>query len=234
MVTKAKRREMAESRAHVPGEVEARMLLVLGATVGDVSIMAQMPHERVADLAAEIKQHGRGPYTVDAASRMIGWNYRSLYHAIERKEVQPRNGDQFAISRRTLEKLCRSRLNEDGEMKARYLLFIGASTRLAAFRGGFTVARAGAILRELEKYGLGPGSTGPFSLLQTSTLLGIQPRMTRRYCEQGRLGRKHQSPFGMEYVITREDLTEFGRKERKRGVPGQMNRQRELANGRHK
>jgi hypothetical protein len=233
MVTKTKRREMAESRAHVPGEVEARMLLVLGASVDDVSIMVQMDRAQVAHLSAEITKHGRGPYTVDEASRMIGWNYRSLYHAIDRGEVAAkngtaRNGDQFAIPRRTLEKLCRTRLNEDGEMKARYLLFIGCSPRLAAYRGGFLSPQAYAILRELKKYGLGPESAGPYTLLQTSTLLGIQPRMTRRYCEQGRLGRKHQSPFGMEYVITREDLIEFGRKERKRGVPGQVNRKREL------
>jgi hypothetical protein len=232
MVTKTKRREMAESRAHVPGEVEARMLLVLGASVDDVSIMVQMDRAQVAHLSAEIKKHGRGPYTVDEASRMIGWNYRSLYHAIDRGEVPAsntaRNGDHFAIPRTTLAKLCRTRLNEDGEMKARYLLFIGCRPQLAAYRGGFPAARAGSILRELREYGLGPESTGPYTLLQTSTLLGIQPRMTRRYCEQGRLGRKHQSQFGMEYVITREDLIEFGRKERKRGVPGQMNRKREL------
>src|SRR5687768_6290908 len=83
-------RDMAESRAHVPGECEARMLLVLGASAPDVHAATGLSTSDAQRLADEIRQHGKGPYSADAAARMIGVAYRTVYHLIEGKTIKSR------------------------------------------------------------------------------------------------------------------------------------------------
>lgn len=116
------------------------------------------------------------------------------------------------------------------EQRLRHLLFIGKKPAWAAKDTGHSEAVAERILRELEEAGVGPETTGPYTVTQASVALGLKLRRTRTLCEEGRIGQKHGDRW---YLITREDLERFGSKERRSGHPGKLARaeEREQENG---
>ncbi len=219
-VATEKQPSIARSRAHVPGEIEARYLLVVGIAPDDVADITGLRDATTRKLAHEIADFGDGPYTAgrdgDIAG-MLGISYRAVYHLMESGELGSRGGgaEEYSITKQALKHMVNERLRKDGARKARYMLFIGKSPGLAAIRGRMPEKKAEALAKQLAKAGAGPDDLGPFTVEQASAVLGLKERQVRGYCQQGRFGTLPK--FGQQYQIPREALIEFGAKDRRYG-----------------
>jgi hypothetical protein len=231
------KQEAAVSRNHVPGEVEARLMAIIGATVPQVVEATGLDAKSAGAVVREIKLAGDGPYSPDTCARMMGMGYRTIYHLISTEQIRCKrlkDGGHFSqlyeISAEQLHKYVRERLSKDGERKARYLLFTGKGTDLAQLRSGLPSNKIEKILSELNSAGIGPKSGGPYNVKQAALVLMVKPRMVCRYCDEGRLfGRvdgelRDAFGFAKKYVITRKTLEKFAALDRVRGKPGQVNR----------
>ena len=220
-VATERRGELAESRSHVPGEIEARYLLVVGVEPGDVAAITGLRGPTVERLANHIASFGDGPYTAGRngeVANILGMSWRVVYHLIERDELVAKGGgdEEYQVTKRALTTMVNARLRRDGERKARYMLFIGMDARLAAIRGRMSEEQAGVLARKLAKAGAGPDSEGPYTVEQASEVLGLKERQVRGYCQDGRFG-ENLPKFGMQYMIPREALVEFGAQDRRYG-----------------
>jgi hypothetical protein len=230
MSTSTKPREMPR-RAENPAEIEARMLLALGVKPGPVHAITGLDTPTIGDLQIRMSIYGHGPWVATQIARLIGLDYRNIYRLVQRGEMESTQWDgKTGVTQRQLRSFCRAYLNRDGMRRAKYLLFAGVNTEIAAFRAGVDRPSIRGLLRELKDAGVGPKSEGPYSLTQASKVLDIEPRMIRRYCQEGRLGREVPSDDALEYgiktkyLITRDDILEFGAQPRQVGKPGQVAR----------
>lgn len=249
MTTKTRNREL--SQGCEADEAEARMLFALDMARKHVKAMTSISDLTAESIDGEFHSAGDGPYDAGTAAKLLGLNYRTFYHHLAAGDIKSSkrsaqvNGspkserDVYSITKAQLQAFVRSRLAEDGERRARFLLYSGVAPAVAAIRGVIDAKRAKAMLRELERAGIGPTSEGPYKKKQVALLLGIQPRLVGRYCQQGRLGVavEPDSDFAVDYgfpgkyLIARSHLLAFGAKERRVGKPGQENRRRERSNG---
>lgn len=217
-VATARRGEFANSRAHVPGEIEARYLLVVGVDERDVAAISGMKVAVVSRLAEHIASFGSGPYTAGRngdVANILGLNWRDVYRFIASDELAVTGEDEHQITKTALKAMVASRLRRDGERKARYMLFIGMEPRLAAIRGRMSEKQAEMLAKRLAKVNAGPESQGPYTVEQASEVLGLKERQVRGYCQDGRFGTLPK--FGMQYMIPRKALEEFGAQDRRYG-----------------
>lgn len=211
-------RNNAKSKADMPGEIEARHLLVVGVSRKDVAQITGRKPAVIAELQEHIESFGPGPYSADQAARILGIGYRGVYHAIGCGELPSRGGgvEDYSVQRRSLVAIAGGRLRKDGERKARFMLFVGLPVALAAIRGRITIKQAKAILERLQGVGAGPETTGPYTIKQAAEALGLCERQVRGYCKLERFG-AGQRMFGSQYQIDRESLVAFGAQDRRYG-----------------
>lgn len=216
------------------------MLTFLGCKPAVVAVICDLDMDEAQGYRHRIDGYTRSETVCCVAAEMLGLDYRSVYRAMDRGDIKSKqDGGTRVIEMKNLRLFCRDYLNRDGLRKARYLLFAGVNPEIAAFRAGVERPAIRGLLRELRESDVGPKSQGPYSLVQTGKILDIEPRLVRRYCQEGRLGREVPSDDALEYgirtkyLITRDDILAFGSKHRQVGRPGQVARQHERANGSH-
>lgn len=207
-----------ESRSHESRKSEALHLLFIGVTVADVCEITGLRRPIVKNLFHKQMQY-KEPYSPNAAAAVLGTCKFTVLRMVKEGllKVQLNEHRRYEFPQVKLAAAAEARLKQDGERRARYLLFTGKSVRLAAIRARISQAKAEALLKELIRGGAGPEHPGPFTVTQATMVLGLQAsgRQVRGYCEQGRLGTK----WANQYQITREELTRFGAVDRKCGPP---------------
>lgn len=208
-------RQEATHRTRVPGEIEARHLLIAGVPSDKAAEITGLEPQLVKAMAKHIKSFGDGPYSSGRYSdiaQMLGLNWRDVYRLIDSGALK---AGIEGIARESLRKMVEARLRHDGERKARFLLFIGKKPALAAIRGRMPLDEAKALAKQLDEFGAGPDSKGPYTVTQASVVLGLENRQVRAYCQHGKFG--ELQTFGSQYMIPRKRLEAFGAQDRKYG-----------------
>lgn len=209
-------KERRNVAARSPNEMVARHLLVVGERPSDVAEITGLDHETAKRIQRDIRAVSDGHLSLRDVATVLGTSYRMPYRMIG-EELAAAGGDaeSMRVTLGAVKAFAERRLRRDAEQRARAMLFLGKSPRLAAIRGRMPEKKAAAILKQMLALDVGPESPGPFTVAQAELATGLRRGQLKNYCRMGRLGEVRK--FGTQYVIERGPLEEFIAQDRRKG-----------------